>query len=75
MRRNREAYQGDIVNKSKAKESQLYTPAELREIANAATVDPKTVKRFLDGHHVRQCGRARIVAALKAFGATHERKD
>jgi DNA-binding LacI/PurR family transcriptional regulator len=58
------------VKKSKAKDSRLYTPAELREIANAATVDPKTVKSFIDGNPVRPSGRARIVAALKVFGTT-----
>ena len=48
-----------------SKQSSLYTPAELREIANAAFVDPKTIKRFLDGFSVRPTGRARIVSALK----------
>ena len=49
-------------------QSHLYTPANLREIANSASVDPKTVKRYLDGFQVRPTGQARIIAALKAFG-------
>jgi hypothetical protein len=53
----------------KTKKSQSYTPAELREIANASQVNPKTVARFIDGHPVRPTGKARIVSALKARAA------
>jgi hypothetical protein len=56
-----------MAKKKAPKESDLYTPAELREIANAAQVDPKTVARWLNGEPVRACGKARMVAAFSAW--------
>lgn len=53
--------------KKPTKESALYTPEELRRIANAAHVDPATVRRHLDGGTTRPTGRARIIAALERF--------
>jgi hypothetical protein len=58
-----------MAKKKAPKESNLYTPAELREVANAAQVDPKTVARWLDGNPVRACGKARMIAAWKARAA------
>jgi hypothetical protein len=55
------------MKKKITKESHLYTPAELRTIANASGVDPKTVARWLDGAPVRPTGRARMMLAFAEF--------
>ena len=55
--------------KKQPKGSKLYTPKEIREIANASDCDPKTVARYLDGEkQLRPSTRERIKAALVELG-------
>ena len=57
------------MKKAHPKGSKLYTPKEIREIANAADVDPKTVARYLDGEkELRPSTRSRIRGALVDLG-------
>lgn len=57
------------MKKTQPKGSKLYTPKELREIANAADVDPKTVERLLDGKkELRPSTRTRIEGAMGKLG-------
>lgn len=45
----------------------FYNPTELRQIAVAAGVDPRTVKKYLRGEHVVSTAEERIQLALNAF--------
>jgi hypothetical protein len=46
------------------------TPHEEREIAAAAAVDPRTVRRYISGREVRSTCRAHIERALINLGRT-----
>jgi len=39
---------------------------QLRQVSVAATIDPRTVRRYLDGVHVTEHSRLRIEAALRS---------
>ena len=57
------------MKKVHPKGSKLYTPKELREIANVADVDPKTIARLLDGEkELRPSTRTRIEGAMRSLG-------
>jgi hypothetical protein len=46
------------------------TPHQEREIAVAAAVDPRTVRRYLSGRDIRSTCRVHIEHALIAMGRT-----
>lgn len=48
------------------------TPYEIRQIAVAALVDERTVRRYLKGLPIRELGRRRIEAAARRLATSHD---